>query len=345
MGGDDVRFPDLKPQPVDLRLQAPVLVVVVDTEEEFNWNLPFDRASTATRSIPAQDRVHEIYDRFGVVPTYVMDYPVASSPQASRYLRTLVDSGRAEFGTHCHPWVTPPHGEAVTVFNSFHGNLPIELEAAKIRSSTDAVAQAFGRAPKVFKAGRYGLGPHTMGILQELGYTVDCSYVPHTSFTREGGPSFHHTPVQPFFTDASRALLEVPMTVGVFGALGSVGRRVPAIFDNTLSRASRLPGMANRLGLLERLRLSPEGYDLESQTRVMSALFKQGLKVFTLTYHSPTLQPGNTPYVNNEEDLTRFLATIEGVLSFFRDRLGGTFSTLKDIDLLARSRETAPALS
>lgn len=338
-----MRFPDFKPQPVDLGLQAPVLLVVVDTEEEFDWSLPFDRASNATRSIPAQDRVHEIYDRFGLVPTYVMDYPVASSPVASRYLRALVDSGRAEFGTHCHPWVTPPHGEAVTLFNSFHGNLPVELEAAKIRASTDAIAQAFGRAPKVFKAGRYGLGPNTMGILKELGYTVDCSYVPHTSFSREGGPSFYHTPVQPFFTDPSCMLLEVPMSVGVCGVFGGMGRRVPAIFDHPLSRAGRIPGVANRLGLLERLRLSPEGYDLESQTRVMTTLFNQGLKVFTLTYHSPTLQPGNTPYVNSQEDLTRFLATIEGVLSFFRDQLGGRFSTMSEIDSLARSREATPA--
>ena len=336
-----MRFPNLKPQPVDLDLQAPVLLIVVDTEEEFNWNLPFDRKSVATHSIPSQDRAHEIYDRYGVVPTYVTDFPVASSPVASRYLRSLVDAGRAEFGTHCHPWVTPPHGEALSLFNSFHGNLPIELEEAKIRASTDAVAQAFGHAPKVFKAGRYGLGPHTLGILQELGYTVDCSYVPHTSFSQEGGPSFHRTPVQPFFTDASRKLLEVPMSVGVSGALGGMGRRVPAIFDHPLSRAGRIPGIASRLGLLERLRLSPEGFDLESQTRVMTALFNQGLKVFTLTYHSPTLQPGNTPYVNNQEDLERFLATIEGVLLFFRDRLGGSFSTLKDIDRLARSREAA----
>lgn len=343
MGGDVVRFSELPPQPVDLDLQSPVLLVVVDTEEEFNWGLPFDRGSVATRSIPAQDRVHQIYDKWGVVPTYVMDYPVASSPLASRYLRGLVDAGRAEFGTHCHPWVTPPHGEAVTVFNSFHGNLPLELEAAKIRASTDAVAQAFGRAPTVFKAGRYGLGPHTMGILKELGYTVDCSYVPHTSFSREGGPSFYRTPVQPFFTDPERKLLEVPMTVGICGVLGGVGRRVPAIFDHPLSRAGRLPGMANRLGLLERLRLSPEGFDLDSLMRVMTTLFDQGIKVFTLTYHSPTLQPGNTPYVGNEEELTRFLATIEGVLSFFRDRLGGRFSTLKEIDRLARVQESVPA--
>lgn len=338
-----ISLSNVDPQPTDLDLDKPVLLIVVDTEEEFDWKLPFDREATTTHSIVAQDRAHAIYDRFGVVPTYVMDYPVASSPIASRYLRSLVDAGRADFGTHCHPWVTPPHVEKTSVFNSFHGNLPLELEAAKIRNSTDVVAQAFGRAPTIFKAGRYGLGPNTLGILKELGYAVDCSYVPHTSFALEGGPNFHHTPDQPFFTDAGRTLLEVPMTVGVTGLMYRTGRRVPTIFDHPWSKAWRVPGIASRLGLLERLRLTPEGFGLASHIRLMSALLDQGVKVFTMTYHSPTLKPGNTSYVRNDEDLALFLATIEGVLSHFKDRLGGRFSTLSEINRLAKGRELSPA--
>lgn len=113
-----MRLPGLKPQPVELGLVSPVMLVVVDTEEEFNWGQPFNRKATDTRSIPAQDRVHAIYDRMGVVPTYVVDYPVATSAPAAQYLRRLVDAGRAEFGTHCHPWVTPPYSEKVSSFNS-----------------------------------------------------------------------------------------------------------------------------------------------------------------------------------------------------------------------------------
>src|SRR5690606_29509479 len=116
------------PVPAELSRDAPVMTVVVDTEEEFDWTKPFDRLSVGTRSIPAQDHAHAVFDRYGIVPTYVVDHAVASSEPAARYLRRLVDSGRAGFGTHCHPWVTPPHTEAVTAYNSFHGNLPPDLE-------------------------------------------------------------------------------------------------------------------------------------------------------------------------------------------------------------------------
>lgn len=336
-----MRLPGLDPQPVELGLAAPVLLVVVDTEEEFNWNQPFNRQATATKSISSQDRVHALYDRFGVVPTYVMDYPVASSAPATHYLRGLVDAGRAEFGTHCHPWVTPPHNETVSVFNSYHGNLPLELEEAKIRTSTDAVAQAFGRAPRVFKAGRYGVGPNTFGILQELGYTVDCSVVPHTNFSFEGGPNYQGMSDRPFFTDASRTLLEVPMTVGYSGRLRRMGPANPWLIGSNLSQRLRLPGVMSRMKWLERGRLSPEGFDVRSQERLLTTLFHEGVRVFTMTYHSPTLQPGNTPYVKTEADLAAFLANIESVLSFFQNRLGGTFSTLTRIEQLARSRAGA----
>lgn len=330
-------FPDLSPQAVDLGLPAPVLLVVVDTEEEFDWNKPFDRQSTGTKSILEQERAHALFDRFGVVPTYVIDYPVATSQVGARYLRKLVEEGRAEFGAHCHPWVTPPHREEVSLFNSYHGNLPRELEEAKIRTSTDAVAQAIGQRPRIFKAGRYGLGPNTLGILREIGYTVDCSVVPHTSFAVEGGPNYLGMPDRPFFTDASRSLFEVPLTVGYSGHLQRFGPSNTWIHERRLSRALHLPGLLSRVGWLERARLSPEGFDAQTLKRLMKTMLKQGVSVFTMTYHSTTLQVGNTPYVNTESDLQRFLATIETVLQFFRDELGGRYSTLSRLDALARS--------
>ena len=40
---------------------TPELLIVVDTEEEFDWTRPFSRDAIATRSIPAQARAHAIY--------------------------------------------------------------------------------------------------------------------------------------------------------------------------------------------------------------------------------------------------------------------------------------------
>ena len=140
----------------------PVLLVIIDTEEEFDWGQPFDRASTGTTSIAGQPLMHErVFDPLGIVPTYVIDWPVATTPASSAVLRGLMEAGRCEIGTHLHPWVSPPHDEEVSRSNSYAGNLPRELEYDKLRMLTEAITRSFGRAPVTFKAGRYGLGPHT----------------------------------------------------------------------------------------------------------------------------------------------------------------------------------------
>src|SRR5260221_9056284 len=87
----------------------PTLSVVIDTEEEFDWSAPFDAAATATENIQYQPLAQDIMDRHGVVPTYVVDYPVADTPAAYSLFRAIADDGRCEIGAHLHPWVTPPH--------------------------------------------------------------------------------------------------------------------------------------------------------------------------------------------------------------------------------------------
>ena len=308
---------------------TPELLIVIDTEEEFDWSRPFSRDSVSTRSIPAQARAHAIYDRFGIVPTYVVDHPVATDPGSVRFLRDLRDSGRAEIGGHLHPWVTPPHLEAVTTRNSYHCNLPPALERAKIAALTEAIEASFGARPTIFKAGRYGYGPNTGRALAELGYEIDCSFVPHTDFSGDGGPDFRRIPDRPHWLP--EGLLEVPLSVGFLGALPRLGESAAWLFDSPGAERLRIPGALARSGLLARARLTPEGTPADEQCRLIAAMLARGHRIFSLTYHSPSLEPGHTPYVRDEAGLARFLGSIEQVLTWFRDELGGRFTTLSKV--------------
>ena len=310
---------------------TPELLVVVDTEEEFDWSKPFSRGNVATRSIPAQARAHEIYDRYGLVPTYVVDYPVATDADAVHFLRGLRDAGKAEIGAHLHPWVTPPHVEEVSTRNSYHCNLPPELERAKIEALTDAIERAFQERPTIFKAGRYGFGPNTQAVLGDLGYRVDCSFVPHSDLSGDGGPDYRGTPDVPHWLDEGRGLLEVPLTVGFLGSLAGFGARAGWLFDSPGAERLRVPGVLARTGLVARSRLTPEGTSAAEQCRLIERMVADGHRTFSLTYHSPSLEPGHTPYVRDGADLARFLADIETVLTFFRDTIGGRFTTLSRV--------------
>lgn len=305
----------------------PLLLVVIDTEEEFDWNRPLSRSNTAVDSIAAQGLAQEVFARHGVVPTYVVDYPVASSGPAVGRLRSFLEDGRCEIGAHLHPWVNPPHEEEVNARNSYPGNLPPALERAKLARLSDTIEAGFGCRPTVYKAGRYGVGPATAAILADLGYEVDLSVVPGWDYSADGGPNFNGFGPHPYWFGGQGRLLEVPLTCGFAGALAEWG---PGLYPRLASAAGmrlRAPGVAARLGLLERIRLTPEGVDHAAHRRLTEALLARGCRVFSLAYHSPSLTPGNTPYVRDRAGLEAFLGTLERYLDYFLGALGGRATT------------------
>lgn len=80
-----------------------------------------------------------------------------------------------------------------------------------------------------------------------------------------------------------------------------------------------------------RTRLTPEGTRLAEAKRLTRRLLRDyHHRVFVLSYHSPSLDPGHTPYVRTHEDLQAFLAWIEGYLDFFFNELGG-YATTPDL--------------
>jgi hypothetical protein len=319
----------------------PELVVIIDTEEEFDWSRPFARENVSTSSILSQERAQAIYERLGIIPTYVIGYPVARDPAAIAYFRRLKEEGKAQIGAHLHPWVTPPHREAVTAHNSYQCNLPPALERAKIETLTGSIERAFGERPTIFKAGRHGFGPSTARTLVELGYKVDCSLLPHNDLREDGGPDYRGVPDQPYWLDQPGGLLEIPATTGFLGSAPALGPLVSWLFDSPVASRLRLPGMLSRTSLVARSRLTPEGVPAQEQCHLVDTLVRRGRQTFSLVYHSPSLAPGHTPYVRSEADLAAFLETIEAVLIHFRDVIGGRFTTLDAIHA-AMSAEAAP---
>ena len=306
---------------------APRLLVVVDTEEEFDWSKPHSRSETRVDHIKHQDRAQAIFDRFGLRPTYVVDYPVASQEAGFRPLRDLLVAGKCQIGTHLHPWVNPPFDEELSVRNSYPGNLSPALEREKLRRLTAVIEENFHARPTIYRAGRYGIGAATGAILEELGYEIDTSIVPFTDFRLDGGPDFGSFDTDPFWFGPSGRVLEVPLTVGWYGQLQKLGGRLQPGLMSRLGVHMHLPGIFARLKLLERIRLTPEGTTFDELQRLTAALIATGTRLFVFSYHSPSLAAGNTPYVRDAAELDRFLALIERFCDYFFGDCGGEPST------------------
>lgn len=274
-------------------------IVTVDTEEEFDWTAPLDRERHTIVTVPALRKFQQFCEGFGVVPSYLVDFPIASSSFAREAIGAAVLAGRAEIGVQLHPWVSPPFDEQVSEFNSFAGNLPYELEREKFRRLRDRIEQSFEVAPLIYRAGRYGLGPNTAAILSEFGIAVDTSVRARFDYSSTGGPNYREHPLEPYWVGPDRRLLELPLTTAYWGPL----RRIGNFIYPHLWRTPAVRGVLARAGLLERIPLTPEGVTSAEALRGVDIALDDGLPILVFSFHSPSLAPGHTPYVRNDDDL------------------------------------------
>ncbi len=321
----------------------PILSVVIHTEEEFDWELGPDRAATTVEHMRHIGRAQEAFDAFGIVPDYVIDYPIAAQPLGYETLRRYQDEGRATIGAHLHPWVSPPFDEAVTRPNSFPGNLPRELEFEKLRILSDTIETNFGKRPLTYLAGRYGNGPNSAAILEELGYEVDISIAPSIDYSAEGGPDYSGYTADPFWFGEKRRLLALPGGGGYAGWLKKGGTPLYKLATRPGLHWARLPGILSRLQAFERIRLSPEDYSLPEMQRLTRSLLDDGRRIFVFSFHSPSVHPGYTPYVRDEAGLRRFLDKTRRYFEWFFRELNGQSMTPLEIKALLSSLASRPS--
>jgi hypothetical protein len=151
----------------------------------------------------------------------------------------------------------------------------------------------------IYRAGRYGVGDNSADILCEAGLAIDTSVRPRFNYSRGGGPNFEGLPLRPWWVGKPGRLMELPLTTMFAGRLRAYGEWLYP----RLERMERLRGALARFGLLERIPLTPEGVRVEEALRAAHLAVDEGLPVIVLSFHSPSLCPGHTPYVRDEADL------------------------------------------
>ncbi|MET0365827.1 MAG: polysaccharide deacetylase family protein [Sphingobium sp.] len=291
-------------------------MLFVDTEEEFDWNAPFDRQATRVSATRGLADGQAYFAAAGVRPVYLSDYPILQSDAAVDLLRQWLNDGAADVGAHLHPWVTPPHDELVSVPNSFAGNLPPELERAKLFAQCAYMEERLGRRPIAYRAGRYGIGPATGRALVDAGFRLDCSVRSRFDYRAGHGPDFSGLPLRPYRTGPEQRLVELPLSTAFIGHLRGFGDRMHGIAQ----RSGKLGGALSRAGLFARVPLTPEGIPAKECIAAIDALIEDDVPVLSFSFHSPTLEPGNTDYVRDAADLAVFYRWWDAVLNHLARR-------------------------
>jgi hypothetical protein len=308
-------------------------LVFADVEEEFDWGRPPSRTNRATSAMAAFPQAHCRFADHGTGLVCMADHPIATDPRAVDILRRVVEDGRSAIGTQLHAWVTPPYADAQPG-DSFPGNLPRALEAAKLDTITAAVASAFGTTPLIYRAGRYGIGPHTAALLMARGYRLDSSVRAGYDYATDGGPDFSRLGNRAFRLGG---LVELPASTVFTGAL----RRGGAALYRALGQVPRGRGAFAHAGLLERIALTPEDMPIDAALRAVRTAVAGGERLLTFSFHSPSIVPGHTPYVRDADDLARFWQWWQLMFAEL-DRIGVTPTTLADILTAVDGAESMP---
>ncbi len=235
------------------------LLVGIDTEGDNQWDAAA-RVNQRFENIYALPRLHALFARHGVRPTYVVTYPVVRDERSAAVLRTVLAGGDCEIGAHHHAWETPPCTDDDVRRHVYASQLARPRFEAQLASLTEAIEAAVGRRPVSYRSGRFGFSADHVAGLERLGYQVDSSVAPLFYETHKGGPEFVEAPLKPYFLAydsaveaGSSELLEIPVSA-------ALNRRLPRWLQFAYARAPKpyqTKRILNAMGLVRMRWLRP----------------------------------------------------------------------------------------
>lgn len=308
---------------------APDFLVTVDTEADDEWT----RTEAASyRNIEQLPGFQALCDRYGIRPTYLTTYDVATDAAACAVLRALVSAGNCEIGAHLHAWSTPPDhalAAAPDARQPYLHEYPPEVQREKLLRLDEILRERLGMAPVSYRGGRWSLNHISANLLADMGYLVDTTVTPGVSWERNpgygpgaAGSDFGAAPATPYrlhhhdvCLPGSLDLLEVPVSIIKTGPLA----RTSAVGMPPRGLAGRV---MSRSGLCRPVWLRP-GYSTAGQmTLVCDRLSASGAPVLNLMFHSSELIAGGSPKVATDEQSREFRESLEIVFAHVTSRLG-----------------------
>ena len=294
------------------------LLVGIDTEGDNQWDAAA-RANQRFENLYALPRLHALFARHGVRPTYVITYPVATDARSAEVLRALQAGGDCEIGAHHHAWETPPCTAEDVQRHPYASNLPLRQFEDQLARLTDAIDGAVGRRPVSYRSGRFGFSAAHVAALERLGYQVESRVAPLFYEAHKSGPDFVEAPLRPYFLaydSATRpgtsAVLEVPCSA-------ALDRHLPRRLQYLYARAPKpytTKRVLRKLGIARVRWLRPSYSSLDDMLSLARDLASANEPVLNLLFHSSEAIVGGSPYNRTDAELAAFCERLERFFEF-----------------------------
>lgn len=299
-------------------------LISIDTEGDNLWAWkPGDPVTTENAAYLA--RFQQLCARYGFKPTYLTNYEMASSPTFCSFAAPLVRRGACEIGMHLHAWNTPPDFALQNCREQpgapYLVEYPDAVMEAKIRTMTDLLTDTFEVPICTHRAGRWAMDDRYFRLLEQNGYTVDCSVTPHLNWRHSAGATagssgcdYTAFPEQPYRVAGCNTMLEIPVTV----------RAVRHYFAPEPHTARAVCASLYRAVRGRRVWLRPSGRNLRALlwlTDRVEAEPETDYIMFML--HSSELMPGGSPTFRTTEDIERLYAHMEALFAHAAQSFAG----------------------
>ena len=316
--------------------------MTIDTEEDGAWDGKYPRHDECTvKNVAYLQSFQNFCNRLGVLPTYLIDFPVANNKESISVLKSFSDQKNCEIGSHVHSWCNPPYEAENNIRNTFLNNLPQDLQLKKLKVLTEAIEDNFSIKPVSYRAGRYGFDASSIPVLEELEYKVDTSIVPFRNVKNVDEPSFGKVQLEPFFLDykdisheGNSSILEIPITV-------EFTRRIPGFLKSIYPD---FPDIGFRRLLrkffdVDLIWLRPSYASLNQMIKLVDSVIASQNTVLNMMFHSSELMPGGSPYNETPEDVSNFLLKIETLIQYISNKYQLDFNTLSGVYNIYRSSQ------
>ena len=253
-------------------------------------------------------RLQPLFRRYHAKPTYLLS-PEVMRDEASVATLAAIEN-ECELGTHLHGEFVGPGAFEPETTNAFQCHYDRVVEKEKLRELTALFHAVFFRNPRSFRAGRFGIGTQSLGLLCDLGYAVDSSVTPSKDWTAAGAPeaAFRTAPTQPYWP-----VLEKPAEVSP-----TPGRlwEVPVTIRPAL--LSWLPVVGPRLEprWLRPTKGSITDLELLAAEEIRAGAGKGRPIVLNCMFHNVEIMPGLSPYAATMGEADAILNRLGGLLAF-----------------------------
>ncbi len=306
------------------------LLLSVDTEADNQWEAS-GRENLQMRNIAELPRLQKLCDQYGVRPTYLITYEVATDEESRAILVELAATGRCEIGTHHHPWTTPPLVED----HLYPLNLSPSHFDSQLRNLTQVVSEVGATRPVSYRAGRNGFCGWQVELLEKQGYLVDSSVDPFFNQRTKGGPSFAGAPSSPYMVSGedpclagTGKLLEIPIS-------SALNRRWPSRLQKAYADFSPAYQFRRVLRLLKIVRpiwLRPSYSSTEDMLWLAERLTSSLAPTANIIFHSSELLPGGSPYYSTAGEVDGLYRSLEALFQLMAEKnvQGKTFHEFRD---------------